>query len=245
MHAFLLSLLLVVPALAGEHQRFLLPVGPGGRPATVHAYVFNSRQETIRVIDQGELSHQAHPDLGAAALELGAKAGVNGGPFDSHGEPLGLFIADGKPVGVAQNSTAAPGGVLWEEGGKMSISPSAGFDFKGTHAGQLLQAGPVLIANGAVQEGLQASKYSRRTLVLTDGADLWALAYVPSATLDGLARALVKPGAFPTFLPKAVLNLDGGASSGLWLRRENGQQFYLREISKIRNCLVIVPKNQG
>jgi hypothetical protein len=246
MRALFLLLLLMLPARAGEHLRFLLPVGPGGRPSTAHAYVFNSRRETIRLVDQGGVSHQAHLNLGAAALSARASAGVNGGPFDSHGTPLGLFIADGKAVGIASGSgPLGGGGVLWEEAGKIGISPSEGFDFEGTHASQLLQAGPFLIANGAAKEGLQASTFHRRTVVLTDGADLWAIAYVPGATLEGLARALAKPGAFPAFRPKTVLNLDGGSSSGLWLRRENGQQFYLREISKIRNCLVIVPKIQG
>jgi hypothetical protein len=241
MRALLLFLLLALPTMAGEHLRFLLPVGPGGRPSTLHAYVFNSRRETIRVIDQGGLTHQTNPDLGAAALEAGAAAGVNGGPSDIRGEPLGLLIGDGRMAGAA----TASGGVLWEETGKIGLSPAATYDFKGTHAAQLLQAGPFLLADGAVAAGLDASRYHRRTLVLTDGAELWAIAYVPAATLDGLARALAKPGAFPAFRPKTVLNLAGGSASGLWLRRENGQQFYLREISKVRNFLVVVPRNQG
>lgn len=245
MRALLLFLLLALPALGGEHLRFLLPIGPGGRPSTAHAYVFNSRRETIRMIDQGGLSHPLHPDLGAAAAAARANAGVNGGPFDPQGEPVGLFIADGKAIGVALSPDAIPSGVLWEEEGKIGISPSRDYNFKGTLASQLLQVGPFLIQDGAVTEGLQASRYHRRTLILTDGADLWAIAYVPGATLDGLAKALAKPGAFPAFRPKIALNLDGGSSSGMWIRRENGQQFYLREISRVRNCLVIVPKNQG
>lgn len=241
MRVFFLSLLLALPTLAGEHLRFLLPVGPAGRSSTVHAYVFNSKRETFRVVDQGGLSHQTQPDLGAAALEAGAAAGINGGPFAPGGEPLGLVIADGRASGAATIN----GGVIWEEGGKAALSPAASYDFKNTHPSQLLQTGPFLVLEGVVAEGLDASRYHRRSLILTDGGDLWAIAYVPGATLDGLAKALAKPGAFPAFRAKTVLNLDGGSSSGLWIRRENGQQFYLREISKIRNCLVVVPRNQG
>ena len=241
MRSLFLSLLLALPSLAGEHQRFLLPVGPAGRPSTVHAYLFNSGRETIRIVDQGGLSHQAQPDLGAVALEAGANAAINGGPFTPEGEPIGLTIADGRAVGSPLNT----GAVLWVENGKAGMSPAPSYDFKANHPSQLLQAGPLLIVEGAAVEGLDASRYHRRSLILTDGADLWAIAYVPGATLEGLAKTLTKPGAFPAFRPKTVLALDGGSSSGLWLRRESGQQFYLREISKIRNCLVIVPRNQG
>ena len=245
MRPLLLSLLLSIPAVAGEHLHSLLPVGPGGRPSTVHAYVFNSGKETIRVIDQGGITHQTHADLGAAAHAAGASAGVNGGFFDPQGNPLGHFIADGKGVGVSTASSPLTSGLIWSDGTKIGTARSTSFDFKASEATHLLQAGPFLIENGIPVRGLEAARFARRTIILTDGGKLWALAYVPSATLEGLATALAKPGAFPSFTPKMVLNLDGGASSGLWIKRENGQQFYLREISKVRNFLIVVPRNQS
>jgi hypothetical protein len=245
MRSLLLSLLLSIPAVAGEHLRFLLPVGPGDRPSTAHAYVFNSGKETIRVVDQGGITQQTHADLGAAAHAAGASAGVNGGFFDPQGNPLGHFVADGKSVGISTASSPLTSGLIWSDGRKIGTARTTSFDLKASEFTQLLQAGPFLIENGAPVGGLETAKFSRRTIILTDGGKLWALAYVPSATLDGLAHALAKPGAFPSFSPKVVLNLDGGASSGLWIKRENGQQFYLREISKVRNFLIVVPRNQS
>lgn len=245
MRSLLLSWLLLLSARGGEHRYFQLPVGPGGRASTVHAYVFNSGQEAIRVIDQGGIGKQAHADLGAAAASVGANAGANGGFFDPEGNPLGTFVADGKKIGAPSAPDSLTSGVIWTDGRKTGLSRSKAFDFTAAKATQLLQAGPFLIENGAVVGGLEASRFARRTIILTDGGKLWAIAYVPGATLAGLAEALARPGAFPSFLPQAILNLDGGGSSGIWIKRPNGHPFYLHEISKVRNFLVVVPKNQG
>ncbi len=245
MRSFFLLLLLAASARGGEHRHFLLPVGPGGRSATVHAYVFDAGRETLRVLDQGGLEQQSFPDLGAAAAAAGANAGVNGGFFLPDGSPLGRFTADGKHSGSPDRSGGRSAGLLWSDGRKTGISRSAGFDFEAPGLTQVLQGGPFLIENGQAAAGLDASRFTRRTLVLTDGGKLWALAYVPGATLDGLARALAQPDACPFFQPRTALNLDGGSASGLWIKRQNGQAFYLREISKVRNFLVVIPKDQG
>lgn len=245
MRTLFLSLLFLATARGGEHRHFQLPVGPDGRESTLHAYVFSSSQETFRVIDQGALDQQAFADLGIAARERGAFAGVNGGFFDSQGNPHGRLIADGKGIGELALGDLAANGLIWSDGRQTGASLSASYDFKAHQTTQLLQAGPVLIDAGAASSGLDASRYSRRTIVLTDGGKLWALGFVPGATLDGLAKALSKPGAFPPFQPKFVLNLGGGSASGLWIKRPEGHSFYLREISKVRNFLVVVPINQG
>lgn len=232
--------------MGGEHRRFELPVAPGGRTATVHAYVFNSNDEVFRVIDQGGTTKpQAHEDLGAACLAAEALAGVNGGFFNPEGQPLGVMIAGGKKSGGQGLKGSLTSGVVWSDGQQNGMARSAAFGFEHARATNLLQGGPFLVDQGAAVSGLEARKFARRTVVLTDGGSQWAIAYVPSATLDGLAKALVKPGAFPHFVLRMVLNLDGGGSSGLWIRRENQQSFYLREISRVRNFLVVVRRDQG
>ena len=245
MRFLLVILALAIPAWSGEHRRIDLPIGPGGRATTIHAYVFNSESEVFRVIDQGGLLLQNNTDLGAACAAAGATAGVNGGFFTPEGEPLGLMIAGGKRVGSPLLTSGLTSGVLWSNGGRSGIARTKVFDLDHAKASDLLQAGPFLVENGTAVEGLEAKKFARRTIVMTDGGNRWAIAYVPGATLSGLATALATPGAFPHFPLKTALNLDGGGSSGLWIRRQNDQLFYLREISKVRNFLVIVRRNQG
>jgi uncharacterized protein YigE (DUF2233 family) len=245
MRLLLTILALLIPALGGEHRHFELAAGPGGRTATAHAYVFNSRDEVFRVIDQGGTVMQANENLGAACAAAGAIAGVNGGFFSPEGAPLGLMIAGGKQVGSPLLTGSLTSGVVWSDDHRNGIARAKSFDLAHPRATNLLQAGPFLLEKGRVVTGLDAKKFARRTIVMTDGGNQWAIAYVPGATLDSLARALAAPGAFPHFQPKTVLNLDGGASSGIWIRREHGQSFYLREISRVRNFLVVVRKNKA
>jgi uncharacterized protein YigE (DUF2233 family) len=245
MRLLLAILAFAIPASGGEHRRFDLAVAPGGRPATVHAYAFNSQDEVFQVIDQGGIEAQANRDLGAAGTSISALAGVNGGFFNPQGEPLGLMIAGGKQVGTPSLTGSLTSGVVWSDGQESGIARSKSYDLAHPRATNLLQAGPFLIEQAKPVSGLNDKKFARRTVVMTDGGTQWAIAYVPSATLDGLARALAVPGAFPHFQPKTVLNLDGGGSSGLWIKRENGQSFYLHEISKVRNFLVVVRRNKG
>jgi hypothetical protein len=245
MRALLLSLLSLLPVSGGEHRHFELSVSPGGRAATMHAYVFNSDHEVFQVIDQGELAGEPRLTLGDACNAAHATAGINGGPYDPQDQPLGLLIAGGKHSGTPSMTDGVTSGVVWSDGRRIGIARSAAFDFSLPGISQLLQAGPFLVEDSKAVSGLEAARFSRRTLLLTDGGSRWAIAFVPSATLHGLAEALARPGAFPPFQPKTVLNLDGGSSSGFWIDRENGQSFYLREISKVRNFLVVVRKNQG
>jgi uncharacterized protein YigE (DUF2233 family) len=239
---FLLTLFaLALPVLGGEHRRFELPVGPGGRASTAHAYVFNSNDEVFRVVDQGGKD----TDLGTACVSTDALAGVNGGFFSPEGQPLGLMIAAGKRIGTPNLGGSLTSGVVWSDGQQNGLARAKNYDLSKPRATNLLQTGPFLLEKGAVVSGLNETKFARRTFVMTDGGSQWAIAYVPGATLDGLAKALAKPGAFPHFQPETVLNLDGGGSSGFWVRKENDQSFYLHEISRVRNFLVIVRRNKG
>jgi uncharacterized protein YigE (DUF2233 family) len=245
MRLLLTILAVAVPALGGEHQRFELVTGPGGRPTTAHAYIFDSRDEVFRVIDQGGIAAQASEDLGTACVSNGAMAGVNGGFFNPQGDPLGLMIAGGKKVGSLDLNGSLTSGVVWSDGQQNGIARAKAFDLTHPRATNLLQAGPFLLEKGAPVTDLDSKKFARRTIVMNDGGTRWGIAYVPGATLDGLAKALAQPGAFPHFPLRTVLNLDGGGSSGLWIRKENGQLFYLHEISKVRNFLVVVRRHKG
>ncbi len=231
-------LLALFPVFAGEHKRFDLPVAPGGRTTTIHVYVFDAREEAIRIVQpSGEAA-----DLRSVCARESARAGINGGFFDSTGNPLGIVISSGRLHGQPSHGSSLTCGLLRVAGDKPSLARCEGHDFANETASELLQAGPLLMENGRIVTELQPSRYARRSLILTDGGHLWAIAYVPSATLDGLAKALAAPGGFPPFQPAAVLNLGGATSSGFWIRRQSGLDFYLREVVKVPNFIVIVPR---
>jgi len=229
-------------AQAGQQERFEMNIAPGGRAATVFAYVFDDRQETFRMAVRPEKENVTPMTLGTACKEAKALAGINGGFSDFQGEPLGLVMASGQKTGKVTLGSALTAGVVVCEGGVLSLRHSKDYEFSGTKATQLLQTGPFLIDGSKSVADLQSSRYARRSVILTDGAHKWAIAYFPSATLAGLSAALETPGAFKPFTPKTALNLDGGESSGFWTLRPGGYELYLKEIAKVRDFLLIVPR---
>ena len=64
-----------------------------------------------------------------------------------------------------------------------------------------------------------------------------------SATLAETAQILLTPGLLPEG-GKIVraLNLDGGSSTGLWVKNPTGDHFYSREFKDVRNYVAIVPR---
>lgn len=237
-----LPLLLLGGPLSAQYAQFSLPVGAGAREGTIHLFLFDTRSVTLKVIDQGGLQDQAHANLGEAMKVYRCAAGCNGGSFSPAGEPLGLAIADGRTTGTVNLLSSLTSGVLHLDGTRLRLTRSkAYFAANPTLPNQLLQAGPFLVENGRTVAGLDAANYSRRSFILTDGGHRWAIGYCPSTSLSQLAATLADPKSFPNFNVATALHLDGGSSSGLWIRTDH-QPFYLREIKPVRNFLGIITK---
>jgi hypothetical protein len=228
-------------ATAGEYFRFDAPTGPGQRSGTLHGYAFHERDETLRVID---LVEAKAPHMGDAFATLGANAGCNGGVTLPDGQPLGLMIAQSEKTGTLVPDTPQGSGLLRVQGGLISLLRSAtATPDQWEHAEQALQAGPLLVENHVATPGLDADSFSRRTVLVTSGTGEWAILYVPSATLDGLARMLADGKSFPRFRVATALHLSSGAASGIWLHRpNNAPPLYLREIVTGRNALAVMPR---
>jgi hypothetical protein len=109
---------------------------------------------------------------------------------------------------------------------------------------ELIQAGPMLVADGQAVGGLESTKTSARTLLLWDGGVRWCMARTSPCTLSELAAALVlqSPAAWPV---RHALNLDGGRSSDLWVSGSvRGGPLVRRPLwnRPVRNFLVLRPR---
>lgn len=223
-----------------QYTRVEAAISPDGDNGTLHLYVFDQRRTTFKVIDQGGLENQKYRNLNAAMEAMDCVAGCNGGFFGPDGQPLGLVIADGQSSGRKNTASSLTSGVLFIDGTRIKLERSeAYFQRSGTPPRQLLQSGPFLVENGKPVDGLSDRNYARRTFILTDGNNRWAIGYSPATTLQHLAKALAEPKTFPNFNVSAALNLDGGSSSGLWVKRDH-HPFYLKEIKSVRNFLGLV-----
>lgn len=228
---------------AGEYFRFDAHIGPGARSATLHGYLFDEKHEALRVLDRGQVGPQGQT-LGEAFFAIGAFAGCNGGVVRETGEPVGLVIANTRKSGTFHQDGQTASGVLAVRDGHISLLRTS--TVKETdldNATQVLQGGPLVVEGGRATEGLDAKTFGRRTVIVTDGQQNWTILYVPSATLDGLAKMLGDGTTFKKFKIITAMNLDGGLTSSLWVQRsENALPIYLKEVNPVRTAIAILPK---
>ncbi len=185
---------------------------------TFEGVAFDSRDHRLVVADQPDGPGSRFADSAAAARAVGGIAAVNAGFFTPEGAPLGLVVAAGKISG-SWNSASSLGSGAWVENasGKSAIIRRGTCSRTEASAmRELIQSGPLLVANSRAVGGLEATKASVRMLILWDGGTRWWIGRGSPCTLAALGQALASgsPAGWPI---RQALNLDGGRSSDLWI----------------------------
>lgn len=153
--------------------------------------------------------------------QTGASAIINGGYFDVHNQPTGLLITDGQVVG---SSYKGFGGMLSvDKQGNVSLRPlgKQPYNPDTEQLQQATQSSPMLVINGKRTQFDANQVSQRRSVVATDtqGRLLLIVSPAQAFTLDDLASLL----AASDLSIKDALNLDGGASTGLYVNAGNQQ----------------------
>ncbi len=207
---------------------------------------FDSRSHRLVVVDQADGPDPQFPDAASAARSANGLAAANAGFFTPTGAPLGLVISGGKRSGSWNTASSLGAGVWYESSsGRCAITrrETLGKSAASTMR-ELIQAGPMLIANSRTVSGLNPDKHSARTLILWDGGTRWWLGQTSPCSLADLGAALSigRPAGWPV---RQALNLDGGRSSDLWISdRLNGGPIVNRTLwnRPVRNFLVLKPR---
>jgi uncharacterized protein YigE (DUF2233 family) len=201
----------------------------------LHLVLIDPKLSTLRVVDNPGGKHS----LGSAMEASGCLAGVNGGYFQSDFSPIGLMIANGRQIHPLEHGKLISGLVVVNRGRVALLRVG---DFKPVLAAtEALQSGPFLIDHGRPVPGLNATKPADRTVVLSDGKGGCGLLMAESVTLAEMARILADPKIVTELKISRALNLDGGSSSGLWLREP---AVYLHEFKRVRSFLGVVARER-
>ena len=204
--------------------------------ATLHFGVFDTKNATLRVIDD---AGAAHSSLAETMARENCVAGVNGGYFDPEHAPIGLLINDGRVV-VPKQKARLLSGVVSVVNGRLQIQRAAEYAPK-TKPAAARQCGPFLVERAKPVPGLNDTRAARRTFVVSNGAEQAAIGYSSHLTLAQLAHILATPRVAADLKIQRALNMDGGSSSGFYFKGENGP-FTLREQKTVRDYLGVVPK---
>jgi len=118
----------------------------------------------------------------------------------------------------------------------LSLETIEGFKSGDGEVTQLLQSGPWLVRAGAAEKdnnNLQAP----RTFVGTDGKGVWFIGVTDDCTLQEISDFLGSDQLRVVVGVRDALNLDGGPSTGLWVK---DSRFYQREKWTVQNYLGVV-----
>ena len=204
----------------------------GAARATMYQVRCSPKTHTFAVMDNpaGDYS------LATAAQKRGALAAVNGGYFHPDRTPLGLVVRKGAVEHPMERAKLLSGLVVvtadrvaLRRAGEFTMSPAVR---------EALQAGPFLVDGGKPVAGLNAVREAARTVVFTDATGRFGFVVCKSVTLAEMAAILATPDLFPGGKITRALNLDGGSSTGLWVKGEPA--FHLREGKEVRNYLGVV-----
>lgn len=209
-------------------------VANDGARAELHVVTFSPKTHTLAVMDNpaGDFT------LATAAQKRGALVAVNGGYFHPDRTPLGLVVRQGASIHSLERAKLLSGLIVARRDG---IAILRAGEFKQSAAvREALQAGPFLVDGGKAVAGLNATCAAARTVVFADRAGRCGLLTCRFTTLAETAEILSSAEIFPAGKITRALNLDGGSSTGMWVRTE--PPFYQREGRDVRNYLGIVAK---
>lgn len=226
-----------IPPSRPIHGPMLVRTSLSGIP--IAFVTFDSRTHRIKVADQAGGPGSRWADAQAAGTAAGGIAAVNGGFFTPEGKPLGIVVSSEGRTGSMNRSSLGSG---WYVGGN---SPALLRNATGSSAPDLLQSGPFLVEHGKAVGGLSTASSSARTFIGWDGGTRWLIARSGSCSLAGLGQALAGADIGGVKI-RAVLNLDGGRSSDLWVSSAvQGGSFSERPFwnKPVRNFLVLVPRS--
>ncbi len=236
------------PAAPFVHERKIVRRdGETGRATErrVDLVWFHASTHTFAVVDNGPSGATRYAGLAEAMRANGALAGCNGGFFHPDLSPSGLMISGGEKTGRFGQG-ALLSGVLLSSGRRNPYLLRRGeYDAETYRATDLVQSGPFLVDQGATVRGLSPESSRRRTFVLHDGGQWFALGLSDPFTLAELGEVLARKDFSPSRRIHRALNLDGGTSSGLYLDRGSlGAALAVEPSKTVRNFVAIVPRQR-
>ena len=156
-------------------------------------------------------------DLRTLTNRIDGVCGINANFFDERANPLGLLIKSGEVLNHMHRGGKVLTGIFYMFKGSPFIVNRD--DFKEEKADIALQAGPRLIVNGRGLKIKQREGATRRSgIAVTRSGNVILYATFlrfPGATLEQIQEMLLDPRLEVT----SALNLDGGGSSQLFVRK--------------------------
>ncbi|HSW68592.1 MAG TPA: phosphodiester glycosidase family protein [Gammaproteobacteria bacterium] len=173
--------------------------------------------------------------------------GINGGFYQPNFTPVGLFIYQGKMIKPLVHNSLLKACIIINKNQKIILETDLD---QCLHADNAMQTGPLLIQNGKINPHLQhlqtKSKsmqeffdlHKRTLLAFTDENQIVMIVTSPISLMD-LANFLQNhPHALGTKKIMTAINLDGGSSTGMYVRFPS-EAFYFHELKHVKTFIFV------
>ncbi len=233
----LCTLLLCASELLSAQQEHLeVPTGSRGQSGTLHLYFFNDQKVQLELID---LSAQKTSLMTLRKTNSDFLAAINA----QQQEASGLIFKNQTVIKPFTPPQMGNEGLYYQDLKGIHLTQRKGFQLQNKPSLNLaVQTGPFLLYNGNLSANLDSSRFARRTLLLHDGKNTWALAYCPPTSLAKLGSILKETTLTRGFKTHSALQLSEGNSSYFWVSHGKRHPFLLSPLSPTRYCLGIKKK---
>ena len=172
--------------------------------------------------------------------------GINGGFYQPNFTPAGLFIYKGKKIKRLAHSSLFNACVVINKNNKILLKTLN----QCTETDNVMQTGPLLLKNGKadttnIQRLKAKSKlddffnpHKRTMLALTNDNQLLIITTTQISLIDAANFLQQHPEAFGATKIKMAVNLDGGSSTGMYVRFPN-EPFYFHELKHVKTFIFI------
>lgn len=211
----------------------------------VYAVTLNDNYRA-RIYQQPEKIHLFAKSISDLSHEQNFILGINGGFYTTDFEPAGLYIDQGKILHNLKRSRLLNTCIGINREQKLFLGKQRETCL---HAYYAMQTGPLLINQGIVNTNLKTLQAKAKNLqeffephrrtILAESNDKQLLVIITSSTtLLDLATILTKyPQAFGVNKIVTALNLDGGASTGMYIGFPDNP-FYFAEIKWVKTFVL-------
>lgn len=213
-------LLLVAGPTAAQETRIDAPIGPRGSTGTLYLFLFDPAQVSLKVLPATGKSGKPSQNLGEVMTGHQCLAGCTAAAPSPSG-------AEARPAAVVRLGDHRLR-IVRQQQATLQSPP-------------ILSAGPFLVEGGKANAKLPAGRTARRTFLLTDGSERWAIGYAPATTLPKLAAALATPKLLGDWQVATAVILDSGSGTGIWMQRRHAP-LYLKEIRKVGSFVGLLPR---
>lgn len=213
-----------------------------GRGARLWLVFFPEKDFYIRIIDNAAPANaERYKTMDVPLRAAGAFAGANGSFFNREPfDPVGLMISESRTTGRFDPQSWMKG-LLVVRGTRLALETSDKFQPDEPGITGAIQSGPWLVREGRPEADNNATHPAPRTFIGHDGKGVWFLGVSNDCSLHHLSQFLRSDAVRAITDVSWALNLDGGPSTGLWVKG-SPRDFYRQEKWPVRNYLAVVAK---